>query len=210
MNADLLFRLESYPMYSKEMIELITQGFKKTFPSISYQNVLELSEHIEFVQVPKKKEIIKSGQYYGKIVFVISGLFRAYYKYEETEHTFWFREEYTVFASHRSILGNKPSSIAYQAMEDSIVGVIDYSLLKDLADKDIASAKSINVVLEGLMLELIERIEDFIMLNPEQRYDCFLEKHGNIVNRVPQQYIASFIGILPESLSRIKSRRMPK
>jgi CRP-like cAMP-binding protein len=197
-------------MYSKEVIEMITQGFKKTFPAISYQNVMELAEYIEFVEVPKKTEIIKSGQYYGKIVFVISGLFRAYYKYQETENTFWFREEYTVFASHRSIIGNKPSSIAYQALEDSVVGVIDYSLLKEFADKDVASAKSINVVLEGLMLELIERIEDFITLNPEQRYDCFLEKHHNIVNRVPQQYIASFIGIAPESLSRLKSRKMTK
>lgn len=72
---------------------MITQGFKKTFPAISYQNVMDLAEYIEFVEVPKKTEIIKSGQYYGKIVFVISGLFRAYYKYQETENTFWFREE---------------------------------------------------------------------------------------------------------------------
>lgn len=192
------------------MIELITQGFKKSFPAISYQNVLELAEYIEFKTVNKKSEIIKSGQYYGKIVFVISGLFRAYYQYEETENTFWFREEYTIFASHRSIIGNKPSSITYQALEDSIVGVIDYALLKDLAEKDLESAKSIIVVLEGLVLELIERIEDFITLNPDQRYECFIQKHGNIVNRIPQQYIASFIGITPESFSRLKSRKMSK
>ena len=83
----------THSMYSKEVIEMITQGFKKTFPAISYQNVMDLAEYIEFVEVPKKTEIIKSGQYYGKIVFVISGLFRAYYKYQETENTFWFREE---------------------------------------------------------------------------------------------------------------------
>lgn len=197
-------------MDSEDLIGLVTKGIKKNFPDISYHNLLELAQYTEIIQVPKKKEIIKKDQYYGKIVFVVSGLFRAYYKYEDIENTFWFREEFTVFASHRSILSNKPSSITYQAIEDSVVAVIDYSFLKKMAEKDADSAKSIIVVLEGLVLELIERIEDFITLNPDQRYECFKEKHGNIVSRIPQQYIASFIGITPVSFSRLKSRNMSK
>lgn len=197
-------------MESEKFVELISREFKKAFPSLSYQQLLQMAEYAEIQQIAKRTEIIKMGQNYGKIVFVLSGLFRAYYKYEETENTFWFREEYTVFASHKSILANRPSTISYQALEDSVVAVIDYSLLKEFANKDSASAKNIIVVLEGLVLELIERIEDFVTLNPENRYESFIERHANIVNRIPQQYIASFIGITPESFSRLKNRKMNK
>lgn len=190
--------------------EIISKGIKKNFPGLSYDKVLELVSLFEIQQISKRNEVIKTGQFYGKIIFVISGLFRAYYKYEEIENTFWFREEFTVFASHRSILQNKPSTISYQAIEDSIIAVIDYAALKEMADKDPEVAKSIIVVLESLVLELIDRVEEFITLNPEQRYQCFLDKHEKVINRISQNQLASFIGITPESFSRLKSRMMNK
>lgn len=198
------------PTSSEDFLELISKGIKKNFPALSYQKIVELTSYFEIQSISKKQEIIKSGQFYGKVVFVISGLFRAYYKSNEIENTFWFREEFTVFASHRSILQNKPSTISYQALEDSIVAVIDYSVLKDFGENDPEVAKSIIVVLESLVLELIDRVEEFINLNPEQRYQYFLDKHHKVLNRVPQQQLASYIGITPESFSRLKSRMMTK
>ncbi len=195
---------------SDGFMELLTQGIKRNFPALSYQKILELTQFFEIQEIEKKKEVIKIGQYYGKVVFVISGLFRAYYKYEEIENTFWFRKEFTVFASHRSILQNKPSTISYQAVEDSIIATIDYAKLKEFAETDSEIAKSIIVVLESLVLELIDRVEDFITLNPEQRYQSFLDKHEKVINRISQQQLASFIGITPESFSRLKSRMMTK
>ena len=192
---------------SDGFMELLTQGIKRNFPALSYQKILDLTQFFEIQEIEKKKEVIKIGQYYGKVVFVISGLFRAYYKYEEIENTFWFRKEFTVFASHRSILQNKPSTISYQAVEDSIIATIDYAKLKEFAETDSEIAKSIIVV---LVLELIDRVEDFITLNPEQRYQSFLDKHEKVINRISQQQLASFIGITPESFSRLKSRMMTK
>jgi CRP-like cAMP-binding protein len=192
------------------IIEIISLGIKKNFPALSYHKVLELASLFEIQHIPKKSEVIKTGQNYGKIVFVVSGLFRAYYKNDEIEDTFWFREEFTVFASHRSILQNKPSTISYQAVEDSIIAVIDYAVLKAMAENDADVARSIMNVLESLVLELIDRVEEFITLTPEQRYQCFLDKHEKISNRISQNHLASFIGITPESFSRLKSRMMTK
>ena len=197
-------------MEHQDFIELITKGIKDNFPNISYANILELLPNFEIQQISKKQEVIKTGQFYGKIVFVISGLFRAYYKQNEVENTFWFREEFTVFASHRSILQNKPSTISYQALEDSVIACIDYDVLKQFAEQNPEVANSIIVVLESLVLELIDRVEEFIKLNPEQRYQCFLDNHRKVVNRVPQQQLASYLGITPESFSRLKARMMTK
>jgi len=195
---------------NQAFLELITKGIKDNFPNISYHTILELLPNFEFQNIAKKQEVIKTGQHYGKIVFVISGLFRAYYKLNEVENTFWFREEFTVFASHRSILQNKPSTISYQALEDSVIATIDYAVLKQFAEKNPEVANSIIVVLESLVLELIDRVEEFITLNPEQRYQCFLNNHSKVVNRVPQQQLASYLGITPESFSRLKARMMQK
>jgi len=196
--------------FANDQFKIYSDGIKKSFPDLSYAKIMELIPHFEFQQIPKKAEIIKTGQFYGKIVFVIEGLFRAYYKYNDIENTFWFREEFTVFASHRSILQNKPSTISYQALEESFIAVIDYSVLKELAKNDAEVGKSIMIVLESLILELIDRVEEFITLNPEQRYLYFLEKHDKVINRIPQQQLASYIGITPESFSRLKSRMMSK
>lgn len=192
----------------QQLQEEFLKGIKKSFPNINLDKILENWEHFEIVQVPKKQHLIKAGNYYGKIVIVISGLFRAYYQQDKTEHTFWFREEHTIFASHRSILQHKPSSISYQAIEESIVAVVDYYTLKQLVNTDPEVAKSIMTVLESLILELIDRVEEFVTLLPEDRYKIFIEKHGNIITRLPQNQLASYLGITPVSFSRLKSRIM--
>lgn len=192
----------------QQLQEEFLKGIKKSFPNINLDKILEHWEHFEIVQVPKKQHLIKAGNYYGKIVIVISGLFRAYYQQDKTEHTFWFREEHTIFASHRSILQHKPSSISYQAIEESIVAVVDYYTLKQLVNTDPEVAKSIMTVLESLILELIDRVEEFVTLLPEDRYKIFIEKHGNIITRLPQNQLASYLGITPVSFSRLKSRIM--
>lgn len=197
-------------MEKEDLIDVVSKGIKANFPNLSYNTILELLPHFEFQEVQKKQEVIKIGQYNGKIIFVISGLFRAYYYQDDTENTFWFREEFTVFASHRSILRNKPSTIAYQALEDSVISVIDYSILKKFGEENPAVANSIISVLESLILELIDRVEEFITLNPEQRYQSFLDRNSKVLNRIPQNQLASFLGITPESFSRLKSRMMKK
>lgn len=188
--------------------EEFLKGIKKNFPNINLEKFIEFWELFDIVQVPKKQYLIKTDIYYGKIAIVISGLFRAYYQQDKTEHTFWFREEHTIFASHRSILQHKPSSISYQAIEDSVVAVIDYYQLKQLAAIDPEVAKSIMTVLESLILELIDRVEEFVSFLPEDRYKIFIEKHGNIITRLPQNQLASYLGITPVSFSRLKGRMM--
>lgn len=195
-------------MIDQNLQEGFLKGIKQNFPNVSLEKVLEHWSDFEIVQVPKKQHLIKAGNYYGKIVIVISGLFRAYYQQDKTEHTFWFREENTIFASHRSILQHKPSSISYQAIEDSVVAVIEYSLLKQMSISDAKIDKSIIAALESLILELIDRVEEFVTLQPEDRYKLFIDKHSNIITRLPQNQLASYLGIKPVSFSRMKSRMM--
>ncbi len=197
-------------MDGQVLLERIARGIKSNFPNLKMSKLVELSQFMEIQFIKKKEHIFKTGQYYGKIVFVVEGIFRAYYKKEETEISFWFREENTVFASHSSILAQRPSKISYQALEDAIVATIDYSLLKKMALDDNEVASSIIVVLEGLVLDLIERVEEYTTMTSEERYLNYIENYPNVVNRISQQDLASYIGITPVSFSRLKSRLMSK
>ncbi len=188
----------------------ILKGIKQNFPNLSFEGVNKMLILFEVQNVKKKEEIIKTGQYNGKIIFVLSGLFRAYYQSNNIEHTFWFRDEFSVFASHRSILQGKPSTISYQALEDSVVAILDYESVKKMALTSPDISQNMIAVLESLILELIDRVEEYITLSPAERYKIFMEKNPTIANRVPQQQLASLIGITPVSFSRLKSRMMNK
>lgn len=194
----------------EELIKNITSGIRSKFPNLSQEAIEDLFHYTEIIEVPKKSYFIKAGQYDRRIVFVIKGLFRAFYTNGEQESTIWFRQEFDVYASYSSIFSKRPSNLSYQAIEDSVVMVISYDLLKEKSMKDQEIAKSIIVVFERLMLDLLMSLEEYIILNAE---DCFirvLEKSPKLINRVPQNQLASMLGITPESFSRLKSRLKSK
>jgi CRP-like cAMP-binding protein len=189
-----------------QVIEKIILGIKKHYPDISLDTLWALLGDTEIIDVPKKEVFLKAGQTDKRIVFVAKGLFRAYFDKGDAEITTWFRQEFNVFASYTSIFLNKPSKLSYQAIEDSVVVAIDYDLLKLKAKTDLQVSKSIVVVLESILMEVILNLEDFIMLSPEDRFLQTMKKNHNLINRVPQNQLATILGIRPESFSRLKNR----
>lgn len=194
----------------EELIKNITSGIRSKFPNLSQEAIEDLFHYTEIIEVPKKSYFIKAGQYDRRIVFVIKGLFRAFYTNGEQESTIWFRQEFDVYASYSSIFSKRPSNLSYQAIEDSVVMVISYDLLKEKSMKDQEIAKSIIVVFERLMLDILMSLEEYIILNAEDRFIRVLEKSPKLINRVPQNQLASMLGITPESFSRLKSRLKSK
>ena len=191
---------------SEDIIQSITAGFKNRFPEMDEDALISLFPISEIIHVPKKEFYIKTGQYTKNIVFIIQGIFRAFYLKEETEYTVWLRKEFDVFASYDSVLRNTPSNITFQALEDSIVVVINYDLMKNKIAENMNIAKNMFIVYENLVLDLIESLESYVTLSPEERFQKLIENNTEIINRVPQHQLATILGVTPESLSRIKSR----
>jgi CRP-like cAMP-binding protein len=193
-----------------DMLKQTAQGIRNRFPELSMDAIMDMFRHSQMLQIPKKGVFIRRGQFDTRVAFVVKGLFRAFYKQDSGEYTIWFREEYDLFASHASILSGKPSTLTYQALEDSIIMVMDYPQLKDRAKMDQQMSVQIISILEGILLRLIESLENFIMMNPEERFQKIMERKSNLVNRVPQNQLASLLGITPESFSRLKGRLKQK
>ena len=84
--------------------------------------------------------------------------------------------------------------------------VVDVQEFKSKTQTDPAYSQIYINMIETILVSAIERIEDFTKKSPEQRYQRLLEIHGFLIERVPLKYIASYLGITPVSLSRIRKR----
>ncbi len=185
---------------------LLIQQFAKSYPQIginSINKIVELGE-IEFIN--KKEKFIQQGHLDRRIAFVISGLFRGYINHDGEETTLWFSAEHDIIASYHGLLLNEASKMEYQALEDASLFVLSYDDLKILATKDSEIALTLIEMLENLLIESLQRNERFILLDAETRYLNLVKNKPNILQRVPQKLLASYIGITPVSLSRLRAR----
>jgi CRP-like cAMP-binding protein len=144
-------------------------------------------------KIAKKGFFTPIGQVANQIAMVLNGSFRQYYEVEAEEKTTYFYFEDMLVAAYFSCLTGEKSLLAIQALEDS--EVIWLKLGRKIA--------------EYIALGLESRMVDLLTLNPEDRYLKFLTGNKKrIIERIPQHYIASYLGITPVSLSRIRNRIM--
>ncbi len=146
----------------------------------------------------KKGEIIQqSGALNSKIYFVKSGLLRGYtIDKKGKEHIFIFApENWTIADSNPPEV---PCELFIDALEDSIVAVIQ----KNPEDEK----ENVKPILKRLAV-LQKRIIMLMSYSAKERYEHFIETYPNILQRVPQKMIASYLGITPEALSTIKNQK---
>jgi len=141
------------------------------------------------------------------LAYIEKGIIRAYtHKENGDEATLLLRWEDQFIGSHDCILLNKPSNFIYQALEETHILEIDYREVEQIMRENPKYELVRNHVLMSMLSASLKMIEDFILLNPEERYKKLVVEKFDIVNRVPDKYIASMLGITPVSLSRIRKR----
>ena len=157
----------------------------------------------------KKGEfLIREGQVSNNVSFVNKGLFRVYKDLNGQEITkhFFFPLEYAT--EYVSFLTRQPSEIHVKAMEDSELIELHYDKVQILYDHFPVWQKYGRLMAENLFLVLAERTHRLLYHTPEENYLKLLQDRPDIIERMPQHYIASYLGIQPESLSRIRKRLM--
>ncbi len=190
--------------------KLIYEKFTKTYPFLGSDAIEKIAQLGKIVSIAKKDHFIKVGITDKRLAFVTEGLFRGYVNNEGEETTLWFSTELDILASYSGILLNEGSKITYQALEDSTLFVINYGDLKSLAKTDHSIAFIIIEMLEQILGEAYQRNERFILMDAETRYLDLIERKPGIISSVPQKLLASYIGVTPVSLSRLRARLQKK
>ena len=121
-------------------------------------------------------------------------------------HTVGFSFEEDFAVDYPSFLRRRSPTVDIQALENCVIYTITRRQFDEFVDKNRATQRIVQRMSEELFITTYERLLAFYALTPEQRYLNLLAEYRDIVNRVPMKIIASFIGIAPESLSRIRQR----
>ena len=166
-----------------------------------------LVPHLSLVTLKKHQYLIQQGSVANQIGFVVEGLFRQFYSKDGNERTTYFFLEDQLVGAYMSCITNRPSPVTIEALSDVTCLCFSYSVLESLFDQYPGWQLFGRRLAEYIMVALEERMAGLLLLSPEERYLELLEgAQKNLLLRVPQHYIANFLGITPVSLSRIRNR----
>lgn len=169
----------------------------------SQEAFLNIVEHFSF----KKNEIIlENGQISNYIFYIEKGLVRIFYHKHDKEVTEWIALEGEFFMSIASFYQRIPSNLIQQATEKSEIIGIPHDAFMELCTKyhDIETLHR-KMITTSLLLSQ-ERVDSIQFETAHQRYDALVSKRPDIIQRVSLTYIASFLGITLETLSRIRAK----
>ncbi|MFY0674779.1 MAG: Crp/Fnr family transcriptional regulator [Bacteroidia bacterium] len=158
-----------------------------------------------FKHYKKGDLLLKEGDSSNKSYLVLSGCIRCYYIVEGDEKTTEFYTEMQGIEPTCVVTGN-PSEYYLACVEDSLLAVSSAEMEPEIFAKFPKFETMCRVLsAEKLVKNQIE-FDDFKTSSPEQRYEKLLESRPYLLQRVPQHQLASYLGIKPQSLSRIRSR----
>jgi len=180
-----------------------------SFSVIGEKEWLQLFGHCKEIIIPKGRTFIKEGEKEKRAGFIMEGSMRQFYtKATGEEITTYFYFENNLVSGYISCITNSPSQITIEALEQTKIIVFPYSLLSELFDKENSWGRFGRKLSEYLAIGLEERMVSLLMDKPEERYIKLLNSQNKqkILERIPQQYIANYLGITPISLSRIRNR----
>ena len=163
-------------------------------------------EIVEVKRFDKKEFLLKEGQVCNKISFINSGCMRVFYDVEGIENTVQFFFADSWYTDYGSFLNGELATENMQALEDSEVVQVKKDDLYKLYDSHPVFNRVGRVMAENAFLAVSKLNKMLTNEDPEERYLNLLQKRPELVEKIPQHYIASYLGVKPESLSRIRKR----
>lgn len=187
-----------------------------------YSELLKLFEQItllspeeeKLIKTSFKPFILKKGDYFLKageknkfIGFLSKGLVRYFVLKDGEEGTFEFTKEGEFIADYQSFSQNTESVQNIQAIEDCELLAANYNDVQYIFNTSPKGNLLGRLIIEHRFNVMVNQLLSIYMHNQEERYRRFIANYSDLTQRIPQYLIASYIGIKPQSLSRIRKRR---
>jgi CRP-like cAMP-binding protein len=176
----------------------------KVYPEFKIDRAL-FDPFLECVEVKKGDFLFQEGDICKFIGFMLKGCVRVFLLNDDRECTLSFHTEHRSFGDYRSFLEQTPTSFFCEAIEYSKVLKFNHQALHFI-EKLPDGQKFLRLHAEGFASLMRDKLVSLYMDTPEERYRKLFEDESYILERVSNYHLASYLGIKPESLSRLKRR----
>ena len=179
----------------------------KSISDIPDEQIKEMFRISQLKKINKGDCFIREGEIPQNIGFVIKGLFRYYYlDIKGNDFTKGFFPENSFITSYSALIQNRESYYSIEAFEDSLVMIVNYNKWRKLVENNLFWNKLLLHFIENAYCTKEAREREFLLFDAETRYKTFLNTYPNLEKRIKQHLVASYIGISPVSLSRIRKK----
>lgn len=182
----------------------------KLFVTLSQNDEEAFLKILEVKKYAKKEFVLEEGQICDKIFFINSGCARVFFNVDGEEKIVQFFFGDSWYTDYGSFLTAQPTIENLQAIEPCEVVHFKKSDLINLYITNPVFEKVGRVMAENAFMSLMQLNTMRTNLEPEERYSNLLKQRPELVQRIPQHYLASYLGIQPQSLSRIRKRIFEK
>lgn len=182
-----------------------------SYLSLSDEESEQLRSRVAERPIKRRQFILQQGDVCRHYSYVVSGCFKMYaVDAKGTEHNLQFAAENDWIADIGSFHLEKPSRMYIEALEPSVILQISKDDLWHLYTNYPKFDRNFRVTIENKFIELQDRVLQTISSTAEERYQAFLTQYPHLTNRLPNTQIASYLGITPEFLSKIRGGLIKK
>jgi len=185
----------------------LEQYIKSYFEIILPEELNEVSSLFKLITLKKGDYFLREGKICEKFCFIKAGYLRVFEVFHDKEITQWIATKGHIGTDFSSFFFKQTSSWTIQALENTELFVItkdNYGKIGNVIPQWYELERTFLIKCFTIMER---RIFDLISLTAEERYDLFFSKNKDLFNQVPLQYIASMLGMTPETFSRIRKKQ---
>ncbi len=169
----------------------------------------DLSEFLSCIKIRKfsaNEVILSNGQIENYLSFIDHGVVRYYVFANEKEITFDFAFKNSFYCAYDSFYSRRKTEVYIQAITDCTLYSISHEKLQILYEKCEIAKKLGRIATEYLLSKKVKRELCLLTNTPQERYEMLLNEQPKYIQQIPLKYLASYIGVVPETLSRIRKR----
>lgn len=186
-------------------LEQLRRHIGKSF-ELSEEDWLIFSSKLTRQEISRKSSLLIAGQIENYLSFIEKGIIRLYIPGDESEVTFGFSFDNEFVSAYDSFLTRTPSAYTVEALTNTVVWCLTYADLQMIYKETGAGNEVGRLASEGLFLKKSARELSLLSDTAEQRYRKLFTDRPDVIKEIPLKYIASYIGITPQALSRIRKR----